>query len=379
MNRAWRSRAIQKIGFFAILAVLGLMVVRWCFFMRAQAMPTTLDMTYSNQQNNRRAGLTFTIGDAVYYPSRNGMGYMVQGREGKVSFSQRLAQESEAYVVYTKGEDDTYRVYVYSKAEEAVVLKIKDVVRWRLVGNTLFYAKARIEYTISEYYPEDVYAVSLDTRQEKLLAENVMNYLVLREDKLIYALYRDVEYEKAKEKLIEHNLRLVAHIVKKYNSPDRDLDDLISIGTIGLIKAVNTFDLDKGGRLVTYAARCIENELLMMLRQEKKILREVSLYEPIGTDQEGNHISLLDIISTDEAALVDQYLHKYYLSHLEQEVFLLEDSRERTIILKRYGLCGNKPHTQKEVAAMMGISRSYVSRIEKKALEKLRNSYEEYM
>ena len=168
MNRAWRSRAIQKIGFFAILAVLGLMVVRWCFFMRAQAMPTTLDMTYSNQQNNRRAGLTFTIGDAVYYPSRNGMGYMVQGREGKVSFSQRLAQESEAYVVYTKGEDDTYRVYVYSKAEEAVVLKIKDVVRWRLVGNTLFYAKARIEYTISEYYPEDVYAVSLDTRQEKL-------------------------------------------------------------------------------------------------------------------------------------------------------------------------------------------------------------------
>ena len=196
MNRAWRSRAIQKIGFFAILAVLGIMVVRWILFVRAQAMPTTLDMTYSNQQNNRRAGLTFTIGDAVYYPSRNGMGYMVQGREGKVSFSQRLAQESEAYVVYTKGEDDTYRVYVYSKAEEAVVLKIKDVVRWRLVGNTLFYAKARIEYTISEYYPEDVYAVSLDTRQEKLLAENVMNYLVLREDKLIYALYRDVEYEK---------------------------------------------------------------------------------------------------------------------------------------------------------------------------------------
>lgn len=196
MNRAWRSRAIQKIGFFAILAVLGLMVVRWCFFMRAQAMPTTLDMTYSNQQNNRRAGLTFTIGDAVYYPSRNGMGYMVQGREGKVSFSQRLAQESEAYVVYTKGEDDTYRVYVYSKAEEAVVLKIKDVVRWRLVGNTLFYAKARIEYTISEYYPEDVYAVSLDTRQEKLLVENVMSFLALREDKLIYTLYRDVEYEK---------------------------------------------------------------------------------------------------------------------------------------------------------------------------------------
>ena len=101
MNRAWRSRAIQKIGFFAILAVLGIMVVRWILFVRAQAMPTTLDMTYSNQQNNKRAGLAFTIGDAVYYPSWNGMGYMVQGREGKVSFSQRLAQESEAYVVYT--------------------------------------------------------------------------------------------------------------------------------------------------------------------------------------------------------------------------------------------------------------------------------------
>ena len=196
MNRAWRSRAIQKIGFFAILAVLGLMVVRWYFFMRAQAMPTTLDMTYSNQQNNKRAGYTFTIGDAVYYPSRNGMGYMVQGREGKVSFSQCPAQESETYVVYTKDDSDPYKLYVYSKAEEAVVLKIKDVERWRLAGNTLFYSRACTDHLIVGYYPEDVYAVSLDTRQEKLLAENVMNYLVLREDKLIYALYRDVEYEK---------------------------------------------------------------------------------------------------------------------------------------------------------------------------------------
>ena len=196
MNRAWRSRAIRQIGFFAILAVLGLMVVRWYFFMRAQAMPTTLDMTYSNQQNNKRAGYTFTIGDAVYYPSRNGMGYMVQGREGKVSFSQCPAQESETYVVYAKDDSDPYKLYVYSKAEEAVVLKIKDVERWRLAGNTLFYSRACTDHLIVGYYPEDVYAVSLDTRQEKLLAENVMNYLVLREDKLIYALYRDVEYEK---------------------------------------------------------------------------------------------------------------------------------------------------------------------------------------
>jgi len=196
MNRAWRSRAIRQIGFFAILAVLGLMVVRWYFFMRAQAMPTTLDMTYSNQQNNKRAGYTFTIGDAVYYPSRNGMGYMVQGREGKVSFSQCPAQESETYVVYTKDDSDPYKLYVYSKTEEAVVLKIKDVRRWTLAGNTLFYSRACTDHLIVGYYPEDVYAVSLDTRQEKLLAENVMNYLVLREDKLIYALYRDVEYEK---------------------------------------------------------------------------------------------------------------------------------------------------------------------------------------
>ena len=196
MNRAWRSRAIRKIGFFAILAVLGIMVVRWILFVRAQAMPTTLDMTYSNQQNNKRAGLAFTIGDAVYYPSRNGMGYMVQGREGKVSFSQCPAQESETYVVYTKDDSDPYKLYVYSKAEEAVVLKIKDVERWRLAGNTLFYSRACTDHLIVGYYPEDVYAVSLDTRQEKLLAENVMNYLVLREDKLIYALYRDMEYEK---------------------------------------------------------------------------------------------------------------------------------------------------------------------------------------
>ena len=197
MNRAWRSRAIRQIGFFAILAVLGLMVVRWYFFMRAQAMPTTLDMTYSNQQNNKRAGYTFTIGDAVYYPSRNGMGYMVQGREGKVSFSQCPAQESETYVVYTKDDSDPYKLYVYSKAERAVVLKIKDVRRWTLAGNTLFYSKAGDGYySLEDYTPQDVYALSLDTQQETLLVESAANYLVLREDKLIYALYRDMEYEK---------------------------------------------------------------------------------------------------------------------------------------------------------------------------------------
>ena len=196
--------------------------------------------------------------------------------------------------------------------------------------------------------------------------------LKAEEEKYYLKMYRNGD-ETAKEKLIEHNLRLVAHIVKKYNSQDRDLDDLISIGTIGLIKAVNTFDENKGGRLVTYAARCIENELLMMLRQEKKLLREVSLYEPIGTDPEGNHISLLDIICTDEATMIEQFLHQYYLNHLDEMIGYLEEEREQEIIIKRYGLRGTRPQTQKEVAASMGISRSYVSRIEKRALEKLKS------
>ena len=202
--------------------------------------------------------------------------------------------------------------------------------------------------------------------------------LKAEEERKYLKMYRDGD-ETAKEKLIEHNLRLVAHIVKKYNSQDRDLDDLISIGTIGLIKAVNTFDEKKGGRLVTYAARCIENELLMMLRQEKKLLREVSLYEPIGTDQEGNHISLLDIICTDEAAMIEQFIHRHYLGQLGGMVDRLSDSREKEIIIKRYGLMGGEPRTQKEVAAELGISRSYVSRIEKRALQKLKECYEERM
>lgn len=202
--------------------------------------------------------------------------------------------------------------------------------------------------------------------------------LKAEEERKYLKMYRDGD-EAAKEKLIEHNLRLVAHIVKKYNSQDRDLDDLISIGTIGLIKAVNTFDEKKGGRLVTYAARCIENELLMMLRQEKKLLREVSLYEPIGTDQEGNHISLLDIICIDEAAMIEKFIYKHYLTHLSEMVEHLSDEREREIIIKRYGLCGEEAHTQKEVAVDLGISRSYVSRIEKRALEKLKACYEQQL
>ena len=157
----------------------------------------------------------------------------------------------------------------------------------------------------------------------------------------------------AKDVLVERNLRLVAHIVKKYATPERDMEDLISIGTIGLIKAVISFDESKG-KLSTYAAKCIDNELLMMLRAEKKKSREVSLYEPIGTDRDGNEISLYDVIAR-VMELVNQELTE----------------REREIICKRYGLLGEKEITQREVASQMGISRSYVSRIEKKALSKL--------
>lgn len=197
-------------------------------------------------------------------------------------------------------------------------------------------------------------------------------------EKQYLKMYRNGD-EAAGDILIEHNLRLVAHIVKKYNSQDRDLDDLISVGTIGLIKAVHTFDEERGGRLATYAARCIDNELLMMLRQEKKRAREVSLFEPIGTDQEGNHISLIDVICTDEATMLEKYIYKYNIKHLDEAVDGLSDQREREIICWRYGLKGRKPHTQKEVAARLGISRSYVSRIEKKALQKLKKCYEEQL
>ena len=196
--------------------------------------------------------------------------------------------------------------------------------------------------------------------------------LKAEEERYYLKMYRNGD-EKAKEKLIEHNLRLVAHIVKKYNSPDRDLDDLISIGTIGLIKAVNTFDLDKGGRLVTYAARCIENELLMMLRQEKKTSKNTSLYEPIGIDKEGNEIHLLDILGTQETDLIKKIEQKENIKKIYEELEKMEMNKEKKTLIMRYGLYGREPMTQKEVAKKLHISRSYVSRIEKKALMLLKS------
>lgn len=179
----------------------------------------------------------------------------------------------------------------------------------------------------------------------------------------------------AKNILIERNLRLVAHIVKKYQGAPEEMDDLISIGTIGLIKAIHTFDEKKASRLSTYAARCIDNELLMLLRSKKKINREVSLYDPIGTDKEGNEISLLDIIETEPIDVVQNYSLKQDIARLYELLPKVLTKRENEILKLRYGLYGEKELTQREIAKRLNISRSYVSRIEKNAILKLRSFF----
>lgn len=179
----------------------------------------------------------------------------------------------------------------------------------------------------------------------------------------------------AKDILIERNLRLVAHIVKKYQGAPEELDDLISIGTIGLIKAVQTFDAQKASRLSTYAARCIDNELLMYFRSKKKINREVSLYDPIGTDKEGNEISLLDVIETEPVDVVKNYSLRQDSLLLYRLIPQILTQREQEIIKFRYGLYGQQEQTQREIAKRLNISRSYVSRIEKNALMKLRSFF----
>lgn len=182
--------------------------------------------------------------------------------------------------------------------------------------------------------------------------------------------------KEARDILIERNLRLVAHIVKKYNTADKEIDDLISIGTIGLIKAIDTFDADKGIRLATYASRCIDNELLMMLRSGKRQAKEVYLYEPIGSDKEGHEINLLDIIESSDTDIVDELELQGNVKKLYELVNKVLTKRERQIIEMRYGLNMQEEITQREIANIIGISRSYVSRIEKKALKKLRESFE---
>lgn len=179
----------------------------------------------------------------------------------------------------------------------------------------------------------------------------------------------------AKHILIERNLRLVAHVIKKYQHLDEDMEDLISIGTIGLIKAVVTFNPEKNNRLGTYAARCIENEILMMLRAKKKTSKEVSLYEPIGTDREGNEIQLYDIIETSEDDAHTKIALKDDIQLLYEKLESVLSPRERLVLKMRYGLYNQEEYTQREIAAELGISRSYVSRIEKSAIEKLREHF----
>lgn len=179
----------------------------------------------------------------------------------------------------------------------------------------------------------------------------------------------------ARNELIGRNMRLVAHVAKKYQSPEDEMEDLISIGTIGLIKAVETYKEDYGSRLATYAARCIDNELLMHFRAKKKTSKEVSLYEPIGTDKEGNQIQLLDVVVSEDEDVVELLEQDRKVRRLNEIIPQTLSGRELFIIINRYGLYGKKTMTQREIARKLGISRSYVSRIEKRAIEKLRQAF----
>ena len=198
--------------------------------------------------------------------------------------------------------------------------------------------------------------------------------LTKEEEELWLARYKDGELT-AKDVLVESNLRLVAHIAKKYSKNEYISEDLLSVGTIGLIKAVNTFDNSKGIRLGTYASKCIENEILMHLRGEKKKIREISLYEPIGTDKEGNEISLLDVIESQEPDAFSIVTAKDDAKKIYELIPKLLTDREKEVISLRYGLYGKREYTQREVAEYLGISRSYISRIEKTASEKLRSCF----
>ena len=180
----------------------------------------------------------------------------------------------------------------------------------------------------------------------------------------------------AKKELTLRNMRLVAHVAKKYQNSDEDMEDLISIGTIGLIKAVNTFHTDRGSRLATYAAKCVENEILMLLRANKKYSKEVSLFEPIGVDKDGETVSLVDVIEMENKEALETIILSQDIKELYDAFDHCLRDTEKKVIGMRYGLYGGKEHTQREIADMLGISRSYVSRIEKKSIEKLRMEFE---
>ena len=180
----------------------------------------------------------------------------------------------------------------------------------------------------------------------------------------------------ARDVLINHNLRLVAHVVKKYYATESEQDDLLSIGTIGLIKAVDSYNFDTGARFSTYAARCIENEILMHFRSQRKSSQDISINDVIDTDKEGNELTLIDVIASEDT-IVDAIDKKFKIEHMLQGINTILDDREKKIIILRYGLNNCYPKSQQDTADLMGISRSYVSRIEKKALEKLRKRFHE--
>lgn len=195
------------------------------------------------------------------------------------------------------------------------------------------------------------------------------------EDERYYLLKLQEGDRKARQILIEYNLRLVAHIVKKYQSSEDDMEELISIGTIGLIKAVDTFNHEKASKLATYAARCVENEILMHMRVKKKLQRETSYYEPIGTDKEGNEIQLLDIMESKEPEALEQIGLKDDTKKIYDLLGEVLTERERQVLIMRYGLYHGREYTQREIAKKLGISRSYISRIEKNALCRLREYF----
>lgn len=197
--------------------------------------------------------------------------------------------------------------------------------------------------------------------------------LTEKEEKYYIAKYEEGDLQ-ARDTLIEHNLRLVAHVAKKYASNAQTMDDFISIGTIGLMKAVNTYRSGKATKLATYAARCIENEILMSIRASKKNQSEVSLNSPVGTDKDGNEINLMDLLGTAPDTIVEDLHRKLQIHQMMKAIDDTLTEREKQVLIHRYGICGKWPKTQREVAALLGISRSYVSRIEKKALEKLKGS-----
>lgn len=180
---------------------------------------------------------------------------------------------------------------------------------------------------------------------------------------------------RARDVLVEHNMRLVAHIAKKYRACGCEQDDLISVGSIGLIKAVETFQPEKGRRLSAYAARCIENEIRMVLRSSKKIKQEVSLQDPVGCDREGNEVTLIDILKSDEPELTEDVETRFRVRAMLRKMDETLEEKEKRVLILRYGLGGREPLPQREVAKRMGISRSYVSRIEKAAMEKMKKTH----